>query len=171
MRQHVPGTADAGDLRERLGTAVAETLQELLLDPSRRPQVVTDCQGLLDSEVESKSGFSSIPVKGAYGMVKAVRPGIIHDAVDDLLDQLVARLEPFYADYRSAGGAGSLPDYLAGRGDEISDALLTITDARAERSHRATIKKAYGKLRPQGKKHVQEALPGVGKIIEKYAAG
>lgn len=149
---------------------MAETLQEILLDPSRRPQVVTDCQGLLDSEVESKSGFSSIAVKGAYGMVKAVRPGIVHDTVDDLLDQLVARLEPFYADYRTAGD-GSLPDYLAGRSDEVSDALLGITDARAERSSRATIKKAYGKLRPQGKKHVQEALPGVGRIIEKHAAG
>jgi hypothetical protein len=148
---------------------VAETLQEILLDPSRRPQVVADCQGLLDSEVESKSGLSSIAVKGAYGMVKAVRPGIIHDAVDDLLDQLVARLEPFYADFRTAGGDMALPDYLAKRSDEVSDALLSITDARAERSTRATIKKAYGKLRPQGKKHVQEALPGVGKIIEKYA--
>jgi hypothetical protein len=148
---------------------VAETLQEILLDPSRRPQVVADCQGLLDSEVESKSGLSSIAVKGAYGMVKAVRPGIIHDAVDDLLDQLVARLEPFYADFRTAGGDTTLPDYLAKRSDEVSDALLTITDARAERSTRTTIKKAYGKLRPQGKKHVQEALPGVGKIIEKYA--
>lgn len=148
---------------------VAETLQEILLDPSRRPQVVADCQGLLDSEVESKGGLSSIAVKGAYGMVKAVRPGIIHDAVDDLLDQLVARLEPFYADFRTAGGDTTLPDYLAKRSDEVSDALLTITDARAERSSRTTIKKAYGKLRPQGKKHVQEALPGVGKIIEKYA--
>jgi uncharacterized protein DUF6918 len=148
---------------------VAETLQEILLDPSRRPQVVADCQGLLDSEVESKSGLSSIAVKGAYGMVKAVRPGIIHDAVDDLLDQLVARLEPFYTDFRTAGGDTTLPDYLAKRSDEVSDALLTITDARAERSTRTTIKKAYGKLRPQGKKHVQEALPGVGKIIEKYA--
>lgn len=149
---------------------MAETLQELLLDPSRRPQVVIDCQQLLDSEVDGKSGFSSIAVKGAYGMVKAVRPGIIHDTVDDLLDSLVAKLEPFYAEYRTSGNGSSLPDYLAGRRDEVSDALLSITDARAERSSRATIKKAYGKLRPQGKKHVEEALPGVGKIIEKYAA-
>lgn len=147
---------------------MAETLQDLLLTPDTRPQVVVDCQQLLDAQVESKKGVSSIAVKGAYGMVKAVRPGIIRDTVDDLLDQMIARLEPFYGDYRTAG-EGSLPDYLAGRGDEVSDALLGITDARAERSHRATIKKAYGKLRPQGKKHVQEALPAVGQLIEKYA--
>ena len=147
---------------------MAETLQDLMLNPDIRPQVVTDCQQLLDSEVESKRGVSSIAVKGAYGMVKAVRPGIIHDAVEDLLDKMVDRLQPFYADFQSSGG-GSLPEYLSGRGDEVSDALLTITDERAAKSHRATIKKAYGKLRPQGKKHVQEALPGVGKLVEKYA--
>lgn len=147
---------------------MAETLQDLLLTPDTRPQVVADCQQLLDAQVDSKKGVSSIAVKGAYGMVKAVRPGIIHDAVDDLLDQMIARLEPYYGDFRTTGG-GSFPDYLAGRGDEVSDALLGITDARAERSSRATIKKAYGKLRPQGKKHVQEALPAVGELIEKYA--
>lgn len=148
---------------------MAETLQDLLLTPDTRPQVVVDCQELLDAQVDSKKGVSSIAVKGAYGMVKAVRPGIIRDAVDDLLDQMVVRLQPFYGDYCSAGAVGSLPDYLAGRGDEVADALLGITDARAERSSRATIKKAYGKLRPQGKKHVQEALPAVGQLIEKYA--
>jgi hypothetical protein len=148
---------------------VAETLQEILLTPDRRPQVVTDCQQLLDSEVEDKGGVSGLAVKGSYGMVKKVKPGIIHDAVDGLLDDFVARLQPFYAEYQNSGAGKALPDYLTDRGDEVSNALLGVTDSRAERSQRATIKKAYDKLRPQGQKHVQEALPRLGAMIEKHA--
>lgn len=148
---------------------MAETLQEILLDPSRRPQVVTDCQELLDAEVEDKGGVSGLAVKGSYGMVKKLKPGIIHDAVDGLLDDFVARLQPFYSDFQTGGAGKPLPDYLTERSVEVSDALLGITDARAERSQRATIKKAYGKLRPQGQKHVQEALPRLGALIERHA--
>ncbi|MGH3624263.1 MAG: DUF6918 family protein [Sciscionella sp.] len=147
---------------------MAETLQEILLDPAKRPQVVTDCQELLDAEVEDKNGVSGLAVKGTFAMVKKVKPGIIHDAVDGLLDDFVARLEPFYADFQAAGAAKPLPEHLTERGDEVSDALLGITDARAERSQRATIKKAYQKLRPQGKKHVEDALPRLGALIEKH---
>ena len=147
---------------------MAETLQEILLDPARRPQVVTDCQELLDAEVEDKNGVSGLAVKGTFAMVKKVKPGIIHDAVDGLLDEFVARLQPFYADFQASGAAKPLPGYLTDHGDEVSDALLGITDARAERSQRATIKKAYQKLRPQGKKNVEEALPRLGVLIQKH---
>lgn len=153
----------------KVRTAVAETLQEILLDPVKRPQVVTDCQELLDAEVEDKNGVSGLAVKGTFAMVKKVKPGIIHDAVDGLLDDFVDRLQPFYAEFQVSGGVKPLPEYLTERSDEVSDALLGITDARAERSQRATIKKAYQKLRPQGKKNVEDALPRLGAMIQKHA--
>lgn len=148
---------------------MADTLKQILLDSDRRPNVVTDMQNLVDQEVDDKSGVSGTVVKTGYSAVKKIKPGIIGSAVDSLLDEFVAALEPFYADFKAAG-AGQFADYLPGRGDEAADALLSVTDARAERSSRDSIKKVYSKLRPNGKKNVQEALPRLGAVIDRHAA-
>ena len=141
------------------------SLKSALLDSATRPTVVADLAELVDSEVSKKG----IAVKSGYGLVKKIKPGIIGSAIDSLMDDFVQRLEPFYADF-AAAGSGSFGDYLAGRSDEVSDALLSVTDERAERSQRETIKKVYGKLRPQGKKNVEEALPALGALIQKHAS-
>ncbi|WP_020669058.1 DUF6918 family protein [Amycolatopsis nigrescens] len=149
---------------------MAETLKEILLDSSRRPAVVTDLQTLVDEEVSDKGGVSGAVVKTGYAAVKKIKPGIIPAAVDTLLDDFTVALEPFHADYKAKGGA-DFGDYLSGRSDEAADALLSVTDARADKSSRDSIKKVYGKLRPNGKKNVEEALPRLGKLIDKHAAG
>jgi hypothetical protein len=148
---------------------VAETLKEILLDSSRRPAVVTDLQTLVDEEVSEKGGVSGAVVKTGYGAVKKIKPGIIGSAVDSLLDDFTAALEPFYADFKASGGT-DFGAYLASRSDEAADALLAVSDSRAEQSSRDSIKKVYSKLRPQGKKNVEEALPRLGKLIDKHAA-
>jgi hypothetical protein len=148
---------------------VADTLKEILLDSSRRPAVVTDLQGLVDEEVSDKGGVSGAVVKTGFAAVKKIKPGIIPAAVDTLLDDFAGALEPFYVDYKTKGGS-DFGAYLTGRSDEAADALLGVTDARAEKSSRDSIKSLYGKLRPNGKKNVAEALPRLGQLIDKHAA-
>ncbi|PRX47776.1 hypothetical protein B0I33_105358 [Prauserella shujinwangii] len=148
---------------------MADTLKEILLDSSRRPAVVTDLQTLIDEEVDGKSGVSGTVIKTGYSAVKKIKPGIIGSAVDSLLDDFAAALEPIYADFKASGSA-DFGSYLPTRADEASDALLSVTDARAEKSSRDSIKKVYSKLRPKGKENVEEALPRLGKLIDKHAA-
>jgi hypothetical protein len=102
-------------------------------------------------------------------MVKAVKPGMIREAIDGLLDDFVGRMEPFYGQWQAAGGGTSVADYFAAKSAEVADALLGITDERAGRSKNGTLKKAYESLRPQGKKHVQEAMPRLGRLIERHS--
>jgi hypothetical protein len=147
---------------------VTQTLEQILLDPARRPAVVSDLEGLVDSEVSSKSGVSGALVKTGYAAAKKLRPSIVPSAVDKLLGEFTGALEPFYADYRASSG-GDFGDYLAGRPD-AADALLKVTDSRAERSSSETLKSAYGKLRPHGERNVQDALPQLGRLIDKHAA-
>jgi hypothetical protein len=144
---------------------MGQTLQESLLTPANRPKVVTDCEQLVDEEVRN----SGLIVKGAYKVVTTFKSGIIHDAVDTLIDDFVARLEPFHHDFAETGGA-SFGDYLASRGEEVANALMGVTDERAAQSDRATLKKAYEKVRPSGAKNIQEALPKLGKLVEKYTS-
>ena len=148
---------------------MADTLKDILLDSSRRPAVVSDFEGLVDAEVSDKGGVSGAVVKTGFAAVKKIKPGIIPSAVDTLLPDFATALEPFYGDFRAQGG-NDFGAYLVGRSDEASDALLSVTDSRAERSSRDSIKKVYGKLRPNGKKNVQEALPRLGQLVDKHAA-
>ncbi|EHY89691.1 DUF6918 family protein [Saccharomonospora azurea] len=147
---------------------MADTLKEILLDSSRRPTVVADLQTLIDEEVAAKSGVSGTVIKTGYAAVKKIKPGIIGAAVESLLDEFVAALEPIYADFK-ASGAAEFGTYLPTRPD-AADALLSVTDARSEKSDRDSIKKVYSKLRPKGKENVEEALPRLGKLIDKHAA-
>jgi hypothetical protein len=86
-----------------------------------------------------------------------------------LLPDMVASLDPFWADFTSSGGS-EFGDYLAKRGDEVSEALLSVSDARAAGSGRPTVLRAYGSVRGQAVKHIQAALPRVGDLVMKYAA-
>ena len=145
------------------------TLQEILLAPDARPQVLADCYALLEQEVASMSGISGTAVKLAYKTVITFAPGHVRFMVESLLPRMVDNLQPFWADFNTSGGS-EFGDYLAKRGDEVSEALLSVTDARAAASDRPTIIKAYGSVRGSAVRHVEAALPQLGNLVLKYAA-
>jgi len=145
------------------GSDVNALTDTLLTDA--RPQVVADCVELVQTEVGSKSGLSGLAIKGAFSIVQKIKPGIIHEAVDSLLNELVAQLEPFYTDDESTNQFESL---WTQRSHELASALLGVTDIRIARARNRTIKKAYEKLRPSGIKHVEAAVPGIARVIRKH---
>jgi hypothetical protein len=147
---------------------MSATLQETLLAPGTGPKVMTDCHALIEQELSEKSGVSGTAVKLAYKTVTSFAPGYFQNTVEDIFPQMVVKLEPFWADFRVSGGS-EFGDYLAKRGDEVSEALLSVTDAMAEASERPAIIKAYRTVRGGAAKHVQAALPRVGDLVVKYA--
>ncbi len=149
----------------------ASGLASRLTAPEQRRRVIADCCQLIDEEVSRKGGFSGAAIKLGYATVKAVKPGFIAEAVDNLLDDFVRRLEPFYQAHlrlRDSGSPRSLIDHFTGEGPAIAEALLGITDDRAARAPGGVVKKSYEKLRPTAKKHVEEAIPGVARLIDKH---
>ncbi len=148
---------------------MAATLDEILLAPETQPKVIADCNTLIEEEISDRSGISGAAVKLAYKTVNTFKPGHIRYMVESLLPQMVAELEPYWADFNTTGGS-AFGDYLAKRGDEVSQALLSVTDARAAASGRPTIIKAYNTVRAGAAKHVQAALPRVGDLVVKYAS-
>jgi hypothetical protein len=146
---------------------MAATLQEILLAPDTRPHVVDDCYALIQREIGDKSGISGTAVKLAYKTVTTFAPGHIRHMVEILLPRMVEELQPFWVDFNAAGGT-EFGDYLAKRGDEVADALLTVTDERAAASGRPVIVKAYRSVRSGAAKHIEAALPQVGELVLKY---
>ena len=148
---------------------MAATLQEMLLAPDTQPQVVDDCLTLIHQEVSGKSGVSGAAVKLAYKTANTFASGYLRAMVEKLVPEMVGQLDPYWADF-TASGAGDFGDYLVKHGDEVSEALLSVTDAHAELSTRPTILKAYRAVRGGASKHVTAALPNLGALIQKYAA-
>lgn len=142
------------------------TLAERLTAPDHRPAVVSDLVALVDSEVGRKGGLSGIAIKTTYGLVKAIKPRFIHEAIDGLLDDCVARLEPIYDACVKDGG--DFTSRFSARAPQVADALLAVTDERAERTSHGVAKKGYAKLRPTAKRNVEEAVPALGDLIAKH---
>ena len=144
------------------------TLQEMLLRPDVEPQVVSDTLALVDSELASKSGMSGTAVKVAFKAITTFAPGYYQETVAGMVPRMTEQLAPFWADFQVSGSA-DFGDYLAKRGDEVSEALLAVTDEMAGRSGRAPVVKAYKAVRGGAGKHITVALPNLGAMIQKYA--
>lgn len=140
----------------------------LLTSPPKHDQVVGDCVRVVDEEVDAKGGLSGLVVKAAYAAVKAVKPGIITLAVTALLPEFAKKLEPFYDEWKATAPAENLERFLVARSADVAEALLSVTDEKAQQAENAVVQKTYEKLRPSGRKHVEEAIPRVGRVLERH---
>lgn len=148
---------------------MAASLHQILLTPDVQPNVVADCLTLIGQEVAAKTGISGAAVKVAYKTAKAFAKGYLQQTVENLLPDFVTALEPYWAEFADSGASG-FGDYLVKHGDEVAQALLSVTDARAKMSERPVIIRAYGTVRGGAAKNIAAALPAVGALVEKYAA-
>jgi len=54
--------------------------------------------------------------------------------------------------------------------DRVAEALLSVTDGKADNAKSSVVRGTYKKLRPSAKQHVQAAVPGLAAVLEKHAA-
>jgi hypothetical protein len=148
---------------------VYSSLPDILLVEGAQQQLAKDCQALVDQELSAKSGLSATALKVAYKAVTTFAPGYYQSIVEKMVPDLLEKLQPFWADFHAEGG-GQFGDYLAKRGEEVSEAVLTVTDGMTSGSERPAVVKAYKAVRGGAGKHIEAALPGVGALVEKYAA-
>jgi hypothetical protein len=141
------------------------TLNDILGAPGVRPQVVADCERTIEDEVSSK-GLLGMPIKAAYAIVKAIKPGFVPEVIDHLLDDFARRLDPIYQQAKAKNEP--VTAHFNARPGEVAEALLAITDERAQRTKNNVLKSAYEKLRPAGKKHVEAAVPRISRLVDKY---
>jgi hypothetical protein len=146
-------------------------LEETLTGPGNRQRVVQDCVRLVEEEVNARSGLSGLALKGAFKVVQTVRSGFVAEAVDRLLPQFAARLDPLLGE-RDAGAPGqTMERYFSDHATRVAEALLAITDERAARAQNGPVRGTYEKLRPSAKKNVEEAAPRIGRLIDRHLGG
>lgn len=145
-------------------------LQDILLAPDRQPAVVDDCLTLIQEEVGDMSGISGAAIKLAYKSVNAIAANTVRTKVEELLPTMASALDPFWDAFRTSGGS-DFGDYLSKDGQAVADALLAVTDADAARPDaRQVVVKAYKTVRGQASKHIVNALPRLGALVQKHAS-
>jgi hypothetical protein len=143
------------------------TLADIISDALRRRMVVKDAAVLLDDEVASKTGVAGLAIKAAFAMVKAVKPGIIPETIDGLLPEFAAAIDPILAQREPKVG---IVPFVLSREKDVVNALLGVTDKRAQRTSHKTLLSAYQKLRPTAEKQVAAGLPRLSRLIDKHNA-
>lgn len=141
-------------------------LSDVLSDAAKKTQIVDECVALLDAEVGDRGGISGFAIKAGYGAVKGIRPGFVRQVVSDLLPEFASGLNPMIDEAQTKGTP--VGKYLEQNTGRVADALLAITDAKAQRAKNGAVKGAYDKLRGMAKKNVEAAVPRLGKLVEKY---
>ena len=95
-----------------------------------------------------------------FGAVLSCSASACFLGADDLV-------EPVYVEGKDAGKS-TIP-HLEGNAGRVADALLAITDGKAQRSKSGVVKATYDRLRPTAKKNVEQAIPRLARLVEKYA--
>jgi hypothetical protein len=137
-----------------------------LTTPDARPAVVADACTLLDREVARTSGLSGMAIRSAYRILTGIRPGMVPSAVDGLLDPFADQLDPFYQQRVATGEP--LSDILTAQRTSMAEALLSITDDRAERTSQVTLRRAYQRVRGSARGYVEAAAPGIAALIDAH---
>jgi hypothetical protein len=143
------------------------TLPEALTS-DKKDAVVEDCCALIDAEVKDKGGISGLAIKAGYGAVKGIKPGFVRQVVTDLLPDFAQALDPIYQDAKRENKP--VAAYFSSNSDRVAEALLAITDAKAQRAKSGVVKGTYDKLRGSAKKNVEAAATRLGEMVAKYAS-
>jgi len=145
------------------------SLLSQLSSPPKRTALVQDAAQTLEAEVSDKGGISGLAIKAAFAVVKNLRPGILGQLVDKLLDDFLVALDPFY---QKALLQGRKPGaYVTEEASAVAAALLGITDQKARRASSEVLRKTYEKLRPSAQKQVEAAAPRLGQLLDRHAQG
>ncbi len=142
-------------------------LSEALADKDKKTKIVADCAVLIDQEVDAKSGLSALPLKAGYKAVKGIKPGFISHVLDQLLPEFATKVDPIW----SEGVADGKPvEFFQKNRSRVADALLSVTDEKAKRAKSGLVQSTYQSLRGTAKKHVEDAVPRLSKLLEKHAS-
>ncbi len=142
------------------------SLSEALKDGTKRDAIIADAVKMVDEEVASKSGLGGFAVKKGYDAIKGIKPGFVPEVLGKLLPDFAAKVEPLWVEGTASGDPIAFFDKQRSR---VADALLSVTDGKIDGAKSSVVRSTYSMLRGSAKKHVEDAVPRLSKLLAKYA--
>lgn len=136
-------------------------LERMLADPELRDRLQDACVEALHAEVASKKGMTGMAIRSAFSAFQTVQPGMARHMFGKLLPAFVPAIEPHWA----AARQGDPRAYFQEHKQEVATALLSVTDARAERAKNKMLAGLYRRLRSRADAPVADAVPRIADIL------
>lgn len=150
----------------------SDTLDHLINTPGTRESFIQDAVILVNQEIHKKTGFFGFTIRNTYKLVRRLDNGTVIDkSISNMLDEFLIVMEPFHQSYAQLNpdSRSDFSSYLLQYNDEVTQALLTISDGRREKVTNRFISGTYDRFRPYAETHVSEAVPAIGRLIATYA--
>jgi hypothetical protein len=136
-----------------------------LADPNKKAMVIDDCCAMIDAQLAAKSGLGGMTLKAAFAALKGIKPGYIPHVVDLLLPECLDTLDPLWNEGMQKGDPVG---HLEVSRSQAAEALIGITDERIKSSQRSLVRGTYDKLRKSAKEYVEDAVPDLARVLDKY---
>lgn len=134
------------------------TLSKILLDPQHRDAIIADCIKRVEARVANATGLKGLGLRAGLAAIKKARPDAVPRAVTRMLPEFVAALDPLYRRFR-ASGEPDFSRYLKQHSAEAREALMKITDERADATSHTALASGYRRLRGILASEVEAMLP------------
>ena len=99
--------------------------------------------------------------------MKSLKPGFITEVVKKLLPDFAGKLEPIWEEGKKGGAPAR---FMQDNKSRVAEALLSVTDSKIDTAKSGVVRSTYSMLRGSAKKNVEEAVPRLSKLVEKYDA-
>lgn len=143
------------------------TLSEILLDPQHRDAIIADCIMRVEARVAHATGLKGLGLRAGLAAIKKARPDAVPRAVTRMLPEFVAALDPLYQRFR-ASGEPDFSRYLKRHSAEAREALMKITDERADATSHTALASGYRRLRGILAAELEEMLPDLMRGLSKH---
>ncbi|MEO0374953.1 MAG: hypothetical protein AAF329_10080, partial [Cyanobacteria bacterium P01_A01_bin.17] len=107
-----------------------------------------------------------LAIKTAYRALKGLGPGYIPRALQGLLPPALRAVEPMWDEGLRAGDP---VEHLSQNREQTAEVLLGVTDTKISKAQNKIVIAAYKQVRKSVKSDVEEAVPGLAKIIDNHA--
>jgi len=141
------------------------TLSEQINPQEIQSKIAIDCTKLMEDQVNKKTGIKGLAFKAVFNALKGVSPNYISEAISRLLPQVSMALDPIWNEGLATGNPFN---YLQQNKSNTADVILSITDAKIEKSQNKIVKISYQKVRPSVKGEVEESIPALTEILANY---
>lgn len=144
-----------------------KSLTDQLLAPQHRAEFESDLVRLIETRIAAVSGLKGYGFKTALGAVQRNYPDAIQKAVHHLSPQIVAALEPLHQEFRKRS-SGDFSAFLRQHSARMTEAMMSVTDTRVERSKSGTLKSFYKSFRGFAEKEIGAGMTDLAKLIRNH---
>jgi len=138
-----------------------------LLDDARRGALIADVVAVVERHAEQRKGLRGVTLRAGLAWVRGKLPDAIPRTVTQLLPELVEALQPLHEQSQARNGA-DFARYLKQDPAVVGETLMSIADARVQRSSNAALKAFYARFRSTAEHEAEGLVPALADALAKH---